>query len=766
MEPLLFAIGVAIVLIFGLFAMFAKFYHKVEQGSALIVNTLRAEPDVTFTGHMVYPVIHKAELMDISVKTIEIDRSGNQGLICQDNIRADIKVKFFVRVNNTADDVLKVAQNIGCERASNQDTLEELFSAKFSEALKTVGKNMEFVSLYQDRADFRERIIGQIGGDLAGYKLEDVAIDYLEQTPLHKLDSNNILDAQGIRKITELTAVEHVRTNELRRNEEMQIKKKDVEAQETLLELERQQADATSRQAREIASVKAREEAETSKVQAEEKTKAELARLQAVQTVSVQQENVQREKEVAENNRKRAVAIEEERVIRARELEVVDREKEVTLQKIDKDRAVEVQKKAIADVIRERIVVDRTVAEQEEAIKELRVVAEADRTRKSIVIMAEGQAEEKLVLDVKAAEAQERRARHKATEELTLSEAKLKVAERDAEGKKREAEGAEALAAAPGLANAKVLLANADAREKQGMVEAKIGIAHAEALLKTGQSNAAVTEAKGLAEATSLRAKLDAEAVGKEKLGMAEVSVRAADAEAVLKSGQSDAAVIEAKGLAEATGLRAKLDAEAAGKEKLGMAEVAVRAADAEASLKTGQADAQVVEARFNAEAKGLREKFEAMKAMSAETRAHEEFRMRLEKAHIETLKGIDAQTLIAKEQAEVLGIALGKANIDIVGGQGDYFERFVNAISVGKNIDGTIAKSNTLQVAFKDQLSGERDVVEDVRTVIGALGGSAGELQNLSLAALASKIMAEGDDAQRAALQTLMKGFGKGAVN
>jgi len=36
--------------------------------------------------------------MDISVKTIEIARTGREGLICRDNIRADIKVTFFVRV--------------------------------------------------------------------------------------------------------------------------------------------------------------------------------------------------------------------------------------------------------------------------------------------------------------------------------------------------------------------------------------------------------------------------------------------------------------------------------------------------------------------------------------------------------------------------------------------------------------------------------------------------------------------------------------------
>lgn len=711
MEPILVSAGIAAFLLLCFIAMFAKFYRKIEQGHALIINTLRAEPEVTFTGRMVYPIIHKAELMEISVKTIEIDRSGNEGLICRDNIRADIKVKFFVRVNKTADDVLKVAQSIGCERASNQETLEELFSAKFSEALKTVGKAMDFVDLYQARDRFRDEIIAQIGNDLSGYVLDDAAIDYLEQTPLSKLDANNILDAQGIKKITELTATEHVRTNELRRNEELQIKKKNVETQESLLELERQAADAQARQAREVATVKAREEAETLKIQAEEKTKSELARLQAEQSVSVQQENVLREKEVAENNRKRAVAIEEEKVIRARELEVVDREKEVTLQKIEKDKAVEVQKKAIADVIRERIVVERTVAEQEEAIKELRVVAEADRTKQSTVIMAEGQAEEKLIIEVKAAEAQERKARHKASEETTLAEARLKVAEKEAEAKKREAEGLEAITAAPGLAQAKVTMVTADAVEKQGM---------------------------------------------------ADVHVRAAGAEATLKEGQAEAQVIELRSQAEAVGVRAKMEAEATGKEKLGLAEVQVRLADADAVVKAGQAEAATIEARFQAEAKGLREKFEAMSAMSGETRAHEEFRMQLEKAHVETVKGIDAQTSIAREQAEVLGTALSNAKIDIVGGQGDYFDRFVGALAVGKGIDGVVNKSKTLQVAFKDQLAGERDVVPDLQNLLSALGTSSGELQNLTVAGLLTKVMREGNDSQKAALQTLLQGLQK----
>lgn len=76
-----------------------------------------------------------------------------------------------------------------------------------------------------------------IGNDLNGYVLEDVAIDYLEQTAKNSLDPSNILDAEGIRKITELTATQNVITNELERNEELAIKKKNVETREAALAL-------------------------------------------------------------------------------------------------------------------------------------------------------------------------------------------------------------------------------------------------------------------------------------------------------------------------------------------------------------------------------------------------------------------------------------------------------------------------------------------------------------------------------------------------
>ncbi|MGR8935127.1 MAG: hypothetical protein ACU837_12160 [Gammaproteobacteria bacterium] len=636
----LLAIATSIMLIsaflLGAALIVMQFYVKVDQGNALIVNTLKSQPEVTFTGRIVYPVIHKKEIMNIALKTIVIDRRGKEGLICRDNIRADIKVTFFVRVNKTEEDVLKVAQIIGCARASEQETLEELFNAKFSEALKTVGKQLDFTDLYKERDQFRDKILAMIGKDLNGYVLDDAAIDYLEQTPLQHLDANNILDAQGIRKITELTAEQHVLTNELQRREETLIKKQDVEAREKILEQDRLLADVEARQMREIAAVRAREEAERKKIEAEELQKAEQARILAEQEIAIQEENKRREIEVAGKNRERALAIENEKVERVRQLEVISREKEVALEEIAKEKALEVEKKHIADVVRERIVVDKTVAEEEENIKQLRVVAEADRQRKVQVIQAEAQAEQDLVKEIKAAEAAEKTAVMQARQRLTLAEAEREAAVKQAEAQTQLASGLRETEAAKGLAEAKVQEAKAIAHEKEGLAQAKV-----------------------------VREKMLAEAAGLEEQGMAKVRVK---------------------------------DADAGSEEQQQLVQIKVKIAEAEAIAKHGEAEAKAILERLQAESQGLAEKFSAMQGMSAEVRAHEEFRMQLDNAHAENLKAIAANTEIAAKQAEVFAQALKQANIDIVGGDGQFLDSFVKSLSVGKAIDGAIGKSDVLQ--------------------------------------------------------------------
>ncbi|CAM5255596.1 Putative membrane protein YqiK OS=Streptomyces albaduncus OX=68172 GN=FHS32_001490 PE=4 SV=1 [Streptomyces griseoloalbus] len=400
--------GVALLLVLIGLLTLTKLFRKVEQEQGLIVSKLR-KVDATFTGSVVLPVLHKAEVMDISVKTIEITRAGKEGLICRDNIRADIRITFFVKVNKTVEDGEGRAGRRDRPRQRPRHPPGQLFHAKFSEALKTVGKQMDFTDLYTKREELRYRIIEVIGVDLNGYHLEDAAIDYLEQTPLTQLDPGNVLDAQGIRKITELTAVEHVRTNEAQRNEEKEITRQDVDAREAILELQRRQADAEIKQKREIETVRAREEAETARVVEEERLRAQSAFLRTEEQLGVQRENQAREVAVAAKNRERVIAVESERIEKDRLLEVIARERETSLTRIAADKEVEAEKREIAEVIRERVAVDRTVAEQEESIKKLRAVEEAER-RQAVIIAAEAEAQEKLVKDIKAAEAAEQAA--------------------------------------------------------------------------------------------------------------------------------------------------------------------------------------------------------------------------------------------------------------------------------------------------------------------------------------------------------------------
>ncbi len=122
--PFLIGVGVLALVVLGFFALFNAFYIKVAQGTALIVNDLSATPKVHFTGALVYPVIYKKEFMRISLLTLEVDRRGKDGLICKDNMRADIKVAFYLRVNETQEDVLKVAKAIGVDRASDRAAVD------------------------------------------------------------------------------------------------------------------------------------------------------------------------------------------------------------------------------------------------------------------------------------------------------------------------------------------------------------------------------------------------------------------------------------------------------------------------------------------------------------------------------------------------------------------------------------------------------------------------------------------------------------------
>ena len=615
--------GIVLFILFGAFIFMLRYFRKVNQGTAIVKNGWGGTV-VDFSGLFIIPILHKAELMDISVKRIEIDRSGADGLICKDNMRADIKVCFFVRVNKTHEDVQRVAQFLGCERASDEEALRALFEPKFSEALKTVGKQFDFVELYNSREKFREQILRIIGTDLNGYVLDDAAIDYLEQTDLEKLNPNNVLDAEGIKKITDLTAEEITRANYITREKEKTLKKQDVEAREAILALERQQVEAEEKQQREIAEVTARQGAEAKVVEQEERQRGETARIRAEEEIQVAEENKLRAIIVAAKSKERTDAVETERVEKDRGLEITERERIVTLAQIDKEKAVEVEKKNIQDVIRERVIVERAVVEEEEKIKDTREFAAADR-KKQVAVTAAEEAGSTAIGDsrFKLLRLKKQAATLDAETVIVTAEAERSAAEKQTDAKKMLAEALQAETAAPGLAEADVILAKADAIEKEGTAEAR------------------------------------------------------------------------------------------------------------------------VAELKFSADARGITEKAEAMKLFDSVGREHEEFKLELEKAKQIELAGIDAQRLIAEAQAGMIAESLREANIDIVGGDGQFFDSIVNSITAGKQVDRLVGESEILTSVKDSFLNGDpARLPGEIKKYIDQFGITSEDLKNLSVAALIGQMM------------------------
>jgi flotillin len=531
-QILIFSGGALLAILVGVILLIAKTHKKVPQGRAIIRTGFGGTKVAYDSGIFVVPVLHKMEEMDISLKTIEVTRMGVDGLVCKDNLRADIKVVFFVRVNKNERDIIEVAQSIGTIRASDPGTLNNLFDAKFSEGLKTVGKQFDFVDLYTVRNEFKVKILETIGTDLNGYVLDDCAIDYLEQTPLSSLKQENILDAEGIKKIEELTSIQIEKTNFIRREREKTIKKQDVEAREAILQLELQQTEKEERQKRAITILKSEQENEARQLIISKELETSLKNKEAQREEGIAEENKQREIIVAQKNKERTEAVENERIETDRLLEVERKERSVGEAKIDKDKALETKKRDIQAIIKERKAEEKKTFEEDQRIQDTIQLAEAERRRQVAMIEANQIGDSKKIEDTKNAEAEKIVAEIKSQQLVIEADARKSALQKDSEGRKIAAEAKAAEEATVGLAEADVIIAQADAKEKQGLVDAKLieqkafaeakaievlaeadrkkGLAVAEVNKEQGLVGANITEQQGLAEAKSISAKAEA----------------------------------------------------------------------------------------------------------------------------------------------------------------------------------------------------------------------------------------------------------------
>ena len=251
------------------------------------------------------------------------------------------------------------------------------------------------------------------------------------------------------------------------------------------------------------------------------------------------------------------------------------------------------------------------------------------------------------------------------------------------------------------------------------------------------------------AEAVKEAAQLHADQELYERVKAAEADKQAAElhAEEVVVAAEAEQAAAEKQSAAK------KMLAEATAKETAapGIGEAEVMVAKADATEKQGTAEAKVNQLKFEAEATGIEQKAAAMKLFEEAGQDHEEFKLELEKEKAVELAEIDVQRQIAEQQAVVVGEALKSANIDIVGGETQFFDRITNAITTGKAVDRTVDNSRVLGDVKETFFNGDPEYYkEQIASWIDQYGIETEDIKNLSVGALLGNLITKADGDNR----------------
>ncbi len=430
--PGLAASGIgSVVAVVGLVTSLFCVFRRASASEAL-VRTGWGNAQVALNGGLfVWPVMHQVAPVSLETMKLEVERMDQDALITQDNLRVDVKAEFYIRVNPTEEDVLQAARSLG-HKSVDAKAVGTLVFEKLVSALRSVAAQKDLAEIHSDRKNFASGVQELVSEELQqnGLLLETVTISRLDQTDPRGLSDENIFDAQGKKKITEITAAARVERNRLERMAEQQITQQDVVTRQQVLELERQRAEAVANQERDVANIqseRAREKQAFSVSQEQAVRQAEIARDLAIESANIEREQTlirrQQEREQTDIERMKAV-------------ELAERQKQIAVAEAEAARARAEREALAAQAERERanqeiVTVQATAQAEREAQTKLigaKQVIEQERIKR------ETEAQVAAFAEIKKAEASQKSADLEAQARLKLAEAEARAKEMVAQG--------------------------------------------------------------------------------------------------------------------------------------------------------------------------------------------------------------------------------------------------------------------------------------------------------------------------------------------
>jgi uncharacterized membrane protein YqiK len=396
--------------LFGILAIgliLARLYQRASKEISFVRTGFGGQKVIMNGGALVLPILNEVIPVNMNTLRLEVRRANEAALITRDRMRVDVLAEFYVRVQPTNESIANAAQTLGM-RTMEPTALKELVEGKFVDALRAVAAEMAMIELHEMRVDFVQKVQQVVSEDLLknGLALESVSLTGLDQTGKEYFNPDNAFDAEGLTKLTEAIEERRKRRNEIERETEVSIARKDLEADRQKLEVGREQEYARLEQEREVSIRRAAQEAEIAREQAEKKREAEQAEILASQ--QTEQARISSERAVEEGRIQKDRELRELDIAKAKALETADIDKLKSVELSQQDRAVAIANKsreqseaeAEAAVARAKMVQaeesvvtvrDSEVAEREKRIELIEAAKEAERQAIKIKVAAEAE---------------------------------------------------------------------------------------------------------------------------------------------------------------------------------------------------------------------------------------------------------------------------------------------------------------------------------------------------------------------------------------
>jgi len=355
---------VAVIIVAVVVWLLSWLYQRSTKDMSFVRTGFGGEKVVINGGALVLPIIHEVTPVNMKVNRIKVVREKEDALVTRDKVRVDIDADFYVRVSPDPNGVSAAATTLG-NRMDSEAGLDDLLQGKFVSVLRAIASELTLDEIHEKRGEFMQRVSEHAYTLLEpnGLHLESAAITDLDQTDLEYFNPANRFDAEGLTSL--ITTIEERRKlrNDIEQTASLEIRERNLQAEQESLSIERQITSAKLSQEKEIEELRASQRAEVARVQASHEANAAAARISSEQETTALE--IARNQAVEQAEITAREEIEQQRIEHERRIEHarIERETSVRSKEIAEKAAIEAEQlKNEHDVQASRIAAEEATA--------------------------------------------------------------------------------------------------------------------------------------------------------------------------------------------------------------------------------------------------------------------------------------------------------------------------------------------------------------------------------------------------------------------